>query len=428
MKYTVKFELFPQKSDCKPIRARVSYGGKRVELRTGYSIEPEKWDSAAMRVRSGFKNKYKQSGNEINKGIFLCQECIDAIFARYELLEKRAPTPTELKRAFDESTGKTSSKVKNEKQNVFAAYDKFIAEQSLLNSWGNSHKNRHVTVKNHLSEYNSTLLFDDITKEALIGFLNDLFDKGLCNTTISKLLDYLRGFLRWAFDEKYYTGNLHEKFKPQLKGADGSYKTVVYLTWDELMLLYNFSIPAEKKYLDRVRDVFCFCCFTGLRYSDAFNLLKTDVQRQRISVITQKTVDPLYVELNNYSTTLLKKYSELPIKKAMPVISNQKMNDYLKELGELAGITTPTKIVYFKNDNRYEEVHPKYAVLSTHCGRRTFIVLALSLGVPIQVIMKWTGHKSYTSMKPYIAIVDSQKEEEMKKFNKPNEPKNKPEK
>jgi integrase len=146
-------------------------------------------------------------------------------------------------------------------------------------------------------------------------------------------------------------------------------------------------------------------------------LSKSDVQRERINIITHKTIDPSYIELNDYSTALLKKYEDSPIKKAFPVISNQKMNEYLKELGELAKLTDPTKVVHFKNNERYEEVHPKYAVLSTHCGRRTFIVLALTLGIPIAVIMKWTGHKSYSSMKPYIKIVDSLKEEEMKKFN-----------
>jgi hypothetical protein len=111
----------------------------------------------------------------------------------------------------------------------------------------------------------------------------------------------------------------------------------------------------------------------------------------------------------------------------MPVISNQKMNEHIKELGELAGFDTPTKLVHFKNNDRIEEIHPKYAILSTHCGRRTFIVLALTLGISVAVIMKWTEHKSYASMKPYIKIVDSLKEEEMKKFNKKALPKKLPE-
>ncbi len=440
MKRTVKFDLFPKKvngvvADSRPIRVRVSYAGHRVDMRMGYSIEVGKWDALAGRVVAGTKNKYKQSANEINKAIVGAESQIEDIFSRYELLEQRAPSPAELKQDFDAYLGKENRKqkptvTKSSSDNLFAVYDNFVVEQSLLNSWSKSHKNRHITVKNHLAEYDPNLTFETVTKEALIGFLNELFDKELCNTTIHKLISYLRNFLRWASDEGYYKGNQHDKFKPKLKGADGSHKTVVYLSWDELMTLYNFEVPPGKQYLERVRDVLCFCSFTGLRYSDAFNLSKTDIQKERISVITQKTVAPLYIELNDFSTQLLKKYEALPIEKALPVISNQKMNEYLKELGELAGITAPTKIVHFRNNHRSEEIHPKYAVLTTHCGRRTFIVLALTLGIPIAVIMKWTGHKGYASMKPYIEIVDSLKEEEMKKFNngaKMVEPKKEPE-
>ncbi len=60
---------------------------------------------------------------------------------------------------------------------------------------------------------------------------------------------------------------------------------------------------------------------------------------------------------------------------------------------------------------------PKYALVGTHTGRRTFICTALSLGIPVQVVMKWTGHSDYKSMKPYIDVADKNKINEMKKFN-----------
>ena len=64
-----------------------------------------------------------------------------------------------------------------------------------------------------------------------------------------------------------------------------------------------------------------------------------------------------------------------------------------------------------------DEVFPKWAKIGTHTGRRTFIVNALSLGIPPSVVMKWTGHSDYKAMKPYIDIVDSIKAESMTKFN-----------
>ena len=72
---------------------------------------------------------------------------------------------------------------------------------------------------------------------------------------------------------------------------------------------------------------------------------------------------------------------------------------------------------YFKGSERHEEVLPKWAVLTTHCGRRTFIVNALRLGVPAEVIMKWTGHSDFKAMRPYVKIVDELKVAQMNKFN-----------
>jgi integrase len=184
------------------------------------------------------------------------------------------------------------------------------------------------------------------------------------------------------------------------------------------MLLFNFDFPENKPSIPLVRDVFCFMCFTGLRYSDTAKLKRSDVKKTHILVVTKKTVDGVKIELNKYSRAILERYKNVqyPDDKALPVISNQQMNDHLKIMGEIAGISDSQRIVYFKRNERIEKVFPKYALLSTHCGRRTFIVNALYLGIPAEVIMKWTGHSDYKAMKPYVKIIDKLKEQEMSKF------------
>ena len=99
-----------------------------------------------------------------------------------------------------------------------------------------------------------------------------------------------------------------------------------------------------------------------------------------------------------------------------PVIVNQKMNESLHLLFKLAGFNEPIKKIYYMGNQRMEEVVPKYKLISTHCGRRTFICMALSKGIPPSVVMKWTGHSDYKAMKPYIDIADGVKEQYMKKF------------
>ena len=89
----------------------------------------------------------------------------------------------------------------------------------------------------------------------------------------------------------------------------------------------------------------------------------------------------------------------------------------LKELAELAEINEPVRETYYKGSERIEEVTPKYALLGTHAGRRTFICNALSLGIPPQVVMKWTEHNDYKAMRPYIDIADDIRANAMDKFN-----------
>lgn len=157
-----------------------------------------------------------------------------------------------------------------------------------------------------------------------------------------------------------YSGDVHLSFKPKLKGISGRLREVIYLSWDELKSLYDMKI--ESRSLSSVRDVFCFCCFTGLRYSDVATLKKVDVHDTHISVVTEKTDEVIKIELNKYSRAILDKYKDIPLPDdlALPVISNQKMNVHLKDLAKLAGLTEPVRLAYFKGNQRYEEVKPKH--------------------------------------------------------------------
>ena len=261
------------------------------------------------------------------------------------------------------------------------------------------------------------LTFEALDEPKLTSYVNFLKDvEGLRNTSTMKQIAYLKWFLRWCTKKGYCMNNAYESFNPKLKSVQ---KKVIFLTWEELNKLKDYKIPLTKQYLERVRDVFLFCCFSGLRYSDVYNLKRSDIRDGYIEITTVKTADRLVIELNNHSRAILDKYKDVEFEghKALPVISNQKMNDYLKELGELAEISEPVSETYYKGSERIDTITPKYALLGTHAGRRTFICNALALGIPAQVVMKWTGHSDYKAMKPYIDIADDVKANAMSKFN-----------
>ena len=196
-------------------------------------------------------------------------------------------------------------------------------------------------------------------------------------------------------------------------------KRIIFLNWAELQAVYRHTFSAAHKHMETVRDVFCFSCFTSLRYSDVSNLRRANVFDNYIVITTIKTADTIQIELNKYSRALLDKYANqvFPGDNALPVISNQEMNRVLKDVGKVCSINRPVTVTYYKGNERIDKTVPKYALIGTHTGRRTFICNALSMGIPPQVVMKWTGHSDYKAMKPYIDIADTAKIEAMNKFN-----------
>lgn len=403
-----------------PIRMRVNFVSKRIEFTTGYRIDAAKWDADKQRVKNGCSNKLKQSASEINASLLEYYTEIQSIFKRFEV-EDVMPTPEQIKEAFNALHKPVSEEPKPKKEalpcDFFQVFDDFVEDCGRQNNWTDSTFEKFAAVKNHLTNFREGLTFEFFDERGLndyVGYLRDV--KEMRNSTIGKQLSFLKWFLRWAYKKGVHQNNAYDSYKPKLKSTQ---KKIIFLTWNELNRFREFKIPSNKQALERVRDVFLFQCFTGLRYSDVFNLRRSDIKGDHIEVTTVKTSDSLIIELNNHSKAILDKYKDVAFEddKVLPVITNQKMNDYLKELAEMAGIDEPVRQTYYKGNERIDDVTPKYALLGTHAGRRTFICNALALGIPPQVVMKWTGHSDYKAMKPYIDIADDIKANAMSKFN-----------
>ncbi|MFR9592669.1 MAG: site-specific integrase [Rikenellaceae bacterium] len=408
------------KSGDAPIRVSISVQGARLVTSIGYNINPSKWDNNRQKVKQGCSNFKGTTYTTINARI----SEITAYFLRYEDEAKLHNTPT-TKEALSAlwvqnfKGGKKSAQQGEtpKSKTLLDHYDDFVKEQSRANSWATSTVKRFGYIRKHITDFTTNPTYESFDRLGLISYVNFLQGaKELRNTTVTKNLTFLRWFLRWSVANGFSTNTDFEAFRPKLKSSD---KRVIFLTWEELMTVYNYPIPSHKEYLQRVRDVFCFCCFTSLRYSDVQNLKRSDIVGDTLHITTVKTSDTLQIELNKYSKSILERYEAIPYEggKALPVISNQRMNDYLKEVGEMCGIDEPQTVVYFKGSERIEEVYPKYELLGTHAGRRTFICNALAMGIPANVVMKWTGHSDYKAMKPYIDVADNIKAKEMNKFN-----------
>lgn len=444
-----KYLFFPDKEGTEKtgykadgkLRFRIRYGKSQiVAFNVGYRVKLDMWIKDAQRCKSGSTHGDKKiSATEINNEIQRLENLATEVFKAFEVMNY-TPSENEFRDAFNEANGKHNG-IEPEAitpKTFFEIFDEFTNTMGLQNQWTKATFTKFGAIKMHLETFNPKLDLQTLSEKDMLDFVGYLHRIELRNTTIAKNIAFVKWFLRWAFGKGYYPGNIHMNFKPKFKGTDGNQKEVIHLTWDELIKLLNFNFdkaykivktekgeflvdldPENAKALAKVRDVFCFTCFTGLRYSDVAKLSKADVRDTFITIVTQKTTDGLKIELNKYSKSILDKYKNVQFKndKVLPVISNEKMNAHLKEMGEVAGIKESQRIVYFKGNERIEEVHPKYSLLTTHCGRRTFIVNALYLGIPAEVVMRWTGHSDYKAMKPYVKIVDDLKVQEMNKFN-----------
>ncbi|HMR85544.1 MAG TPA: phage integrase SAM-like domain-containing protein [Niabella sp.] len=406
-------------TDNVPIRMRVVFNGNRIEFSTGYRIDVGKWDVERQKVQNCCTNKLKQSASEINTGLQKYATDIQQIFKEFEVKEQ-IPSAEQIKTAFSKTINKKSD-IPRESPSTQTSFDtvfnQFTRECGRQNNWSESTYGKFAAVKNHLTAFNPKLDFDFFTETGLNDYVEFLREtKEMRNSTVGKQVGYLKWFLRWAYKKGHHNNFAYDTFKPKLKSTK---KKVIFLSWEELNKLRKYKIPANKQHLERIRDLFLFSCFTGLRYSDLVNLRRSDIKENHIEITTIKTADSLIIELNDHSKAIIEKYRDIAFEhgRALPVISNQKMNDYLKDLAELAEINEPVRETYYKGNKRIDTITPKYTLLGTHAGRRTFICNALSLGIPAQVVMKWTGHNDYKAMKPYIDIADNIKADAMSKFN-----------
>jgi integrase len=265
---------------------------------------------------------------------------------------------------------------------------------------------------NHLKSFvdftGYNLQFSSVDVALFQAFQNYLItDTNLMNITISKQLSTFKTLLNYARTMGISVSDKYRDFRIKREELE-----VIALNDEEFERLFDFDFSNMKKY-ERVRDVFCFSCVSGLRYSDLLQLKQEHITENEVNLRVQKTKQLLNIPLNKYSKSILSRYKgEL---KPLPVISNQKMNKYIKEICQLAEINTPIEIVRYKGAVKIPTTYPKYELMSVHVGRKTFATLSLLKGMNYEVAMSITGHKDYKSFSRYVRVAQKEKQFAMSK-------------
>jgi site-specific recombinase XerD len=378
------------------IYAILNVNGKRLKLSTGLKVNPKAWQHGSQRVKSSH-----------NKAIIMNERLRnishDIEAAVLHLINNRVnPTPQAIKEHLLTVANSDDSASKS----IFDYFEEFIEVKKTSVTLGTI--DTYFFCRNHLrkfaSLYHRKITFDSIDDEFYVAFHKYLWQTAKLNDNSSgKIIKNLKVFLRWATKRGINNNKDFLDFKVYSTDSDQ-----IALSAQELHSIHNLDL-SDSPHLSNARDLFLILCYTGLRYSDLANLTPTNIKGNYLYIYTVKTRDQLIIPIVNPLREIIDKL----IKKGLHMISVQKLNDYIKQIAKTAGITEKVQKVTFRGPNRKVTEHPKYELMASHTGRRTFITLSLEKGMRPEVLRQVTGHTTLRLLEKYIKITDKVAENEL---------------
>ncbi len=363
MKINVKFYLDADKRIAnteKSIYCFIRSGTKLHRINTGKKINPKKWDAAKQRAKGGeaILNQYLQN----------LKNSIDSIVNDI-IAEKK-------QYSFNEVVAIIKKHLNPQDSNgFFDVFDEFLEMLSALRS--PRYLRNYKTIRMHFVEFSkkNKIVFEEIN-EVFWDKLQIFYAKrNLSINSMRKTLDYVKTFFKWTLDRgKHQNYNINRFKMPKPQPIKH-----IALTKDDLQ---KFVTCVVGERLDRVRDFWLFMFFTGQGYNEVARFNSADVDNDGIWFVRRSKTGELFeLPLPEKAKEILRKYDNI-----LPVLSNQKTNEYLKEIGKIAGIDEEITIV----DGRTERKVKKWELLTCHTARRTFNS-RLSF-VARHVRNRYTGH------------------------------------
>jgi site-specific recombinase XerD len=373
-----------------PIYLRITVNGERAEYSTKCLVNPDVWDNNAGKVKGN--NEYARTIN------VLLDTVRTQVYKYLDELQKKGTQVTALaiKNAMtgkDEENYTIIQVFENHNAKIKKLIGKDVAEGTY---------ERYVTACKHLKDFirwkyrKDDILLRDIKLdfiESLEFFLKT--EKGNAHNTALKYIKNFRKIIRSAIAHGWIEKDPFANYKTKLIKVNRN-----FLTPDELQIIQskNFDIPR----LQHVLDVFIFCCYTGLAYADvqklkAENLVLGIDGNLWVHTYRVKTKIDCDIPLLEPAKVIIEKYRDHPLTCnkgfLLPVLSNQKMNSYLKEIADLCGIK--------KN-------------LTMHLARHTFATtVTLTKGISIESVSSMLGHTNIKTTQHYAKILKQKVAEEM---------------
>ena len=370
-----------------PIFARITINHQMTHLATRYYLPADRWLPKEGRTVGRTKEE-----KEINAYL---DNLRGLIFAKYNemFLAGEVVTARKLKCRLISKDERSMT--------LIELFDDYIKDYAKLVGISKTKKtcDRYKLTQRRIKEFMNTeykrtdIAVNEVTPQFITKleiFLRSHYR--LSNNYVMKMIQRFRTIYQVAIDNGWASKNPFSSFKLRFENTERG-----YLTMEELTNLMNK--PLTSKRLEQIRDVFVFSCFTGLAYCDAQALTAEHIingpnNRPWLRTHRKKTSTPVDVPLLEVPLQILAKYEGYNANgKLLPIPTNQKCNDYLKEIAALCGI-----------EKR----------LTFHLARHTFATtVTLTNGVPIESVSKMLGHRSLKTTQVYAKIVHNKLAEDM---------------
>ena len=389
LKFNIRYILSKNKirKDGKaPLMCRITYLDRRKQFSVGLFIDPLNWNNSLQEADP--PNDYSYLNSQLN----LIKNKINQVFL-YLQINNSEFTVDDIYNKFKGNTPK-------KELGVLEVYELFNSR--IYKLIGKDLKKvtyrKYVESFVHLKSFIKTCFKanDFKLKDLKLNFLNEYeyylkTQKRLEQSTINKAIQRFRKVIQFALEQEYIDKNPFIGYK-----AKRLQKEVIYLTEDELKSLENYDFSQTR--LQQVKDLFVFCCYTGLAFKEMSNLKPEHIVKgfdgnKWIKMNREKTSKPLMIPLLPKALYIISKYQSE--EKLFPSISNQRFNSYLKEIADIIGLK--------KN-------------LTHHIARKTFASTVLLFNdVPMEIVSELLGHSKISTTQDYYAkIVNKKLSETMK--------------
>ncbi len=370
-----------------PLFCRLTYLDKRKQFAVGLFVNPKTWNNSLQECEPP-----SNDNNYINSQLNLIKNQINQVFL-YLQINNSEFTVDDIYTKFKGNTPK-------KELGVLEVYELFniriykLIGRDLKKVTYRKYIESFVHLKSFIKAY---FKVNDIKlKDLKLNFLNEYeyflkTQKGLEQSTINKAIQRFRKVIQFALEQEYIDKNPFIGYK-----AKRLQKEVIYLTEDELKSLENYDFSQTR--LQQVKDLFVFCCYTGLAFKEMSNLKPDHIVKgfdgnKWIKMNREKTSKPLMIPLLPKALDMINKYQNEEV--LLPLISNQRFNSYLKEIADIVGLK--------KN-------------LTHHIARKTFASTVLLFNdVPMEIVSELLGHSKISTTQDYYAkIVNKKLSETMK--------------